>query len=65
MASCKTKAQVLLLKPIDVLNYSIGAEDSLEMRNANLRCLNKFALVGLPHDSLYFLLGTREIIEVS
>ncbi|CAD5229223.1 unnamed protein product [Bursaphelenchus okinawaensis] len=63
LAYKKTNAQLLLLKPVDMNHYTVIAEDTLDMRRSDLRCLNKFSLVALPSDATYFLMGSKELIE--
>ncbi|CAD5234678.1 unnamed protein product [Bursaphelenchus xylophilus] len=65
LACKKTNAQLLLMKPLDSSSYIVIADDKWKMRNSDLRFLNKFSLVALPSDSMYFLLGPRELIEAS
>jgi hypothetical protein len=55
----------MLLKPISMTQFSISSEDVIEMKNVDIRLLKRFFLCSLPSDSIYFLLGTRELIEVN
>jgi hypothetical protein len=61
----QTNAQFMLLKPTTMTKYSISSEDIIEMKNVDIRFLKRFFLCSLPSDKMYFLLGTRELIEVS
>uniref|UniRef100_A0A1I8BSP0 RING-type domain-containing protein n=1 Tax=Meloidogyne hapla TaxID=6305 RepID=A0A1I8BSP0_MELHA len=56
-------AQLRLIKPISLQEYSLEAEDTIEMRNVNIKMLNRFGLVSLPLDDIYILGGPREAIE--
>ncbi|CAK5060137.1 unnamed protein product [Meloidogyne enterolobii] len=56
-------AQLRLIKPISLQEYSLEAEDTIEMKNVNIKMLNKFGLVSLPLDDIYILAGPRETIE--
>jgi len=58
-------SQLLLIRPLSLQEYSIEAEDSIEMRNVNLKLLHRFSLCSLPMDDIYFILSPREAIEVS
>lgn len=55
----------MLLKPISMTQFSVSSEDIIEMKNVDIRLLKRFFLCSLPNDSIYFLLGTRELIEVN
>jgi hypothetical protein len=57
-------AQLLLLKPLSLHEYFLEAEDTIEMRNVNLKQLHRFTLCSLPLDDIYFILSPREAIEV-
>nr|CAD2131331.1 unnamed protein product [Meloidogyne enterolobii] len=56
-------AQLRLIKPISLQEYSLEAEDTIEMKNVNIKMLNRFGLVSLPLDDIYILAGPRETIE--
>uniref|UniRef100_A0A915D1U2 Vacuolar protein sorting-associated protein 41 homolog n=1 Tax=Ditylenchus dipsaci TaxID=166011 RepID=A0A915D1U2_9BILA len=73
----KTSAQLLIIRPIPRLptpgssslsppamnDYQLMAEDAIEMRHAEPKYLNRFLLAALPRDNMFFLMGTRELIE--
>ena len=43
--------------------YQLVAEDGIEMRGSELKRLAHFSMVALPVDSLFYLLGPKELIE--
>ncbi|KAI6244063.1 RING-type domain-containing protein [Aphelenchoides fujianensis] len=61
----KASAQLMLIKAVSMTQYSVTSEDTIGMRHADIRLLKRFFLCSLPSDSLYFLLGSRELIEAS
>lgn len=58
-------AQFMLIKPVSMTNFSVSSEDLIEMKNVDIRVLKRFFLCSLPSDAMYFLLGLRELIEVT
>ncbi|KAI6205472.1 hypothetical protein M3Y94_00795600 [Aphelenchoides besseyi] len=59
----QANAQLMLLKAVSMTQYTITSEDMIGMRHADIRLLKRFFLCSIPSDSLYFLLGSRELIE--
>lgn len=55
---------LLLIRPVGMNNYQLIAEDEIQMQNAEPKYLIRFSLGALPNDNQYFLLGTKELIEV-
>ncbi|VDK49048.1 unnamed protein product [Anisakis simplex] len=55
--------ELALLEPDGINSYLLNTEDRIEMRNCSLRNLPYFHMCALPYDSLYFLLGSHELIQ--
>ena len=53
-----------LLQPDDLESYLLTTEDRIEMRNCDTSVLRNFHMCTLPYESLYFLLGTNDFVEV-
>lgn len=58
------EAELALLEPDGIESYILNTEDRIEMRNCTLRNLRYFHMSALPLESLYFLLGPNEFIQV-
>ncbi|KAL3119667.1 hypothetical protein niasHT_006753 [Heterodera trifolii] len=56
-------AQLLLLRPLSVQDFVLISEDTIEMRTVDLCVLPRFALCSLTPDNIFFLMGSREVIE--
>uniref|UniRef100_A0A914VKR4 Vacuolar protein sorting-associated protein 41 homolog n=1 Tax=Plectus sambesii TaxID=2011161 RepID=A0A914VKR4_9BILA len=56
--------RVWLVEPIGFNDYEIISEDIIEMRDSDRLLAHHYHLLGIPIDSLYFLLGSRDMIEV-
>ncbi len=59
------RTQILLLDPDGFDKHLTVGEDSIEMRDGDSLKLNQCHMVGLPADTLYFLLVGRDMITVS
>lgn len=56
--------RVWLVEPTGFNDYDLISEDIIEMRDSDRLQAHHYHLVGIPLDSLYFLLGSRDMIEV-
>jgi hypothetical protein len=60
----KCTAQLLLIIPSEIQEYQLVAEDTIEMRQTELRHFHRFSMGALVLDNVYYLMGPKEIIEV-
>ncbi|KRX47109.1 Vacuolar protein sorting-associated protein 41 -like protein [Trichinella murrelli] len=56
--------RVVLVETVNFQEFSVFSEDIIEMKDSEMLSCHQYHFSGLPGDQLYYLLGTKDLIQM-